>query len=464
MRLTKLSGCAFLRETANILKAYKYGGTSLATSEKIRNHLQYAFKDQAAVSIVLSAPAGVTNLAYDLADPTKREESMREIECIFYAIVDGLRELPEAHKLEVLEGLCEMRRLAYEFQPGDSIDYLATRGEVLITIIAEGLSGGEWERVDPTKFIRLTKKGGIDLYATKRAFAAYDDFPKKSLVPGFLGLDRAGNVRALGRNGTDSTVMVVALLLKLKLVRKGTEYEGILATDPGFVNDPDTIDLLGHAQLISMAERSRSFLQTSAMEYARKGDITLEVFSASKVDTITDPGAPLTRIYPDGHKNLARMREVVSVVGKSGFTMFSIDKVGMDDMDGFSERVLMLLRREFRTGYIYSTTGEENVDFVVPTAKIAGRESEIANRIRQKFRVDSIHYQAVAIVSVIGKDLGKNPNMVGRIYCCLDTARWRKTNMLFHEQSFKGSSIVIGVEESRLRPTIEAIYDMVVKR
>lgn len=455
MHIKQPAGCALLRETAHLKKVYKYGGTSVDSPVKLLENLRTAFEDPNAVSIVLSAPAGVTDLAYALADPEKREESMRGIERIYNGILAGL-DLPGYCRLEVLEGLCEMRRLALELELGDSMDYLVTRGESLITIIAEGLGGGEWRRAKAEKFIRLTKNRTIDLRATRQAFARYDDFPERSIVNGFTGLDRDGNVRALDRNGTDSTAMVTALLQNVRLVRKGTDQEGILATDPQFVSNADTINLLGHAQLISMSERSRAFLQTSAMMYARKGDITLEVFSSA------NPRGPITRIFPDGHRGLCCMHEVVSVVGKSGFVMFSIDKIGMDNMFGFTERVLKLLRREFQTRYIYSTTGEENVDFVVPAAKIAGREDEVAERIRHMFRVDSITVQRLAVISVIGKDFKKNPRMVGRVYDCLDTPRWGKTSMLFHEQSFKGTSIVIGVEESRLKPTVQAIYDAVV--
>lgn len=456
MHIKPATGCALLRETAYLKKVYKYGGTSVDDPVKLVKNLRTAFEDPNAVSIVLSAPAGVTDLAYALADPDKREESMREIERIYNSILDGLS-LPSYSRLEVLEGLCEMRRLALELELGDSMDYLVTRGESLITIIVEGLGGGEWRRAKAEKFIRLTKNRTIDLRATQQAYARYDDFPERSIVNGFTGLDRDGNVRALDRNGTDSTAMVTALLRDVKLVRKGTDQAGILATDPQFVSNADTISLLGHAQLISMSERGRAFLQTSAMMYARKGGITLEVFSSA------NPGGPITRIYPDGCRGLSAMHDVVSVVGKPGFLMFSIDKIGMDNMFGFTERVLKLLRREFQTRYIYSTTGEENVDFVVPALEIAGREDEVVSRIRSTFRVDSITVQRLAVISVIGKDFGRNPRMVARVYDSLDTTRWGKTQMLFHEQSFKGASIVIGVEESRLKPTIQSIYDMVVK-
>ena len=238
----------------------KYGGTSVASIERIENVAARIIRSKNAghdLVVVVSAMGDETNRLVSLANEVN------------YKGLDARREL------DVL---------------------LSTGEQVTIAILAMTLlkHGVKAESVLGRQASILTdsehnKSRILDIDETVlQAKISAGIIP---IVAGFQGVDKKGNVTTLGRGGSDTTAVALAAVLKADECQIYTDVEGVFTTDPRVVEGARCLQQMTFEEMLELASLGSRVLHTRAVEFASKYQVPIRVLSSFE----EKPGTLITK-------------------------------------------------------------------------------------------------------------------------------------------------------------------------
>ncbi len=103
---------------------------------------------------------------------------------------------------------------------------------------------------------------------------------KVIIVAGFQGVDGDGNITTLGRGGSDTTAVALAVALKADECQIYTDVDGVYSTDPRVVPSARHIPRLSLEEMLEMASQGSKVLQIRAVEFAHKYHMPIRVLSS----------------------------------------------------------------------------------------------------------------------------------------------------------------------------------------
>lgn len=104
------------------------------------------------------------------------------------------------------------------------------------------------------------------------------------IVAGFQGVDKQGNITTLGRGGSDTTAVALAVALNADECQIYTDVDGVYTTDPRVVSSASHIPRLALEEMLEMASQGSKVLQIRAVEFAYKYDMPIRVLSSFDTD------------------------------------------------------------------------------------------------------------------------------------------------------------------------------------
>jgi aspartate kinase len=236
------------------LVVQKYGGTSVATPERIRNVAQRLIETQregASVVAVFSAMAGVTDNLFKLANEVSSHPTEREL--------DRLLATGE-HAVTALTAM------AVNALGGRAISLTGAQAGILT------------DRTHmKARIANISPRQIHELLA--------DDYIV--IVAGFQGQNAEGDVTTLGRGGSDLSAIALASALNADACQIFTDVDGVFTCDPRVVADAQKLDEIAYDELLEMAGAGAKVMQSRAVEFAKKFGIEFEVRSSLKAATGT---------------------------------------------------------------------------------------------------------------------------------------------------------------------------------
>jgi aspartate kinase len=233
----------------------KFGGTSVASTERIRNVARRVAKWCAAghqVVVVPSAMSGETNRLIGLARELQQEPDPRELD-----VVASTGE-------QVTVGLLSMALMAQGVK-------------------ARSYTG--WQvKVRTDSAFTKARIVGIDEQRLREDLAA----GVVPVVAGFQGIDAHGNLTTLGRGGSDTSAVALAAALKADECLIFTDVDGVYTTDPRIVPEARRLATITFEEMLEMASLGSKVLQIRSVEFAGKYRVRLRVLSS-----LTDPDLPV---------------------------------------------------------------------------------------------------------------------------------------------------------------------------
>ncbi|MDP2263372.1 MAG: aspartate kinase [Hydrogenophaga sp.] len=233
------------------LIVHKYGGTSMGSTERIRNVARRVAKWHRAghqMVVVPSAMSGETNrllgLAKELAPSTTGSAYGRE--------------------LDMLAATGE--------QASSALLAIALQAEGL-----EAVSYAGWQV--PIKTNNAYTKARIESIDDARVRGDLDA-GKVVIVTGFQGIDGDGNITTLGRGGSDTSAVAVAAALKAAECLIYTDVDGVYTTDPRVVPEARRLLRVSFEEMLEMASMGSKVLQIRSVEFAGKYKVPLRVLSS----------------------------------------------------------------------------------------------------------------------------------------------------------------------------------------
>jgi aspartate kinase len=225
----------------------KYGGTSVGTTERIKNVAQRVarFKAQGhQVVVVVSAMSGETNRLIGLAK--------------------GIQSNPDPREMDVLVATGEQITIA-----------LLSMALMEMGLKAKSYTGAQVRILTDNAFTKA-RILSIDEENLRRDLnAGY-----VAVVAGFQGVDERGNITTLGRGGSDTTGVALAAALKADECQIYTDVDGVYTTDPRIVPEARKLKTITFEEMLEMASLGSKVLQIRSVEFAGKYKVKLRVLSS----------------------------------------------------------------------------------------------------------------------------------------------------------------------------------------
>ena len=229
------------------LVVQKYGGTSVADVEKIRNVARKVIRAKEkgnSVVVVVSAMAGETDRLIRLAGSAAEKPDWRE-----YDVLVSTGEQVTVSLLAMI--LADMGHSAKS--------YLGSQ----VKIITDGDHG-------KARILKVEKNGiSRDLKSGKIV-----------IVAGFQGVDGKENITTLGRGGSDTSAVALAAALGADYCEIYTDVDGVYTTDPNVYDRARKMTRASYDEMLELASAGAKVLHPRSVELAKKYEVPVYVKSS----------------------------------------------------------------------------------------------------------------------------------------------------------------------------------------
>ena len=360
----------------------KYGGSSVATTERLRHvasRVAATRRGGSNVVVVVSAPGHTTD---DLI-ARAREISSR----------------PPARELDMLMAVGEQISIALLSMAVQEI------GEQAIS-----LTGGQVRIVTDDVH---TKARILDV--DRRRVDAELAQGRIVIVAGFQGVTPEDEITTLGRGGSDVTAVALASALGADQCEIYTDVPGVFTADPRIEPNARQLARLSYDEMLEMASSGAVVLQARSVEYAKAYRVRMHVRS-----TWSDAPGTLVEEAPD----VERIRTVTGVTHDIDVARITITDV--PDVPGIAHRIFSALAdRHINVDMIVRAAGrggKADISFTVTRADAPVAEETTRGIALEVGGGEVVAVEGVAKVSVVGAGMATNPGVAAKVFGALASA------------------------------------------
>ena len=235
------------------------------------------------------------------------------------------------------------------------------------------------------------------------------------IVTGFQGLNKYDDITTLGRGGSDTSAVAIAAALNADLCQIYTDVDGVYTADPRMVPSAHKLDEITYDEMLELATLGAQVLHNRSVEMAKRYGVKLEVLSSFS-------GKPGTKV-----------KEVVKTMEKSHISGVAKDKnvarlalVGLEDTPGIAFKIFSLLaKNNVNVDIILQSIGRSDTKDISFT--VAKGDMELARRLLEENR-DSVRFDHIDVsdniakVSIVGAGMINNPGVAAAMFEALFNA------------------------------------------
>lgn len=327
--------------------------------------------------------------------------------------------------------------------PARELDRLLSTGEqVSMTLLAMAIGELGYKAMSFTGRQAGIETDGIHNKAkivkvhNERILAALED-GAIPVVAGFQGIDANGDITTLGRGGSDTTAVAVAWGINADVCEIYSDVDGVYTTDPRVAPRARKLDQISYDDMLELSSAGSGVLQSRAVEFARKWKVVIHsrsAFSDAQGTYIKeDPDmeeAVITGIALDTSEVKVTIRRVPDSTGIAA-KVFSALAANMVNTDMIIQNI--------------SQDGFTDISFTCPGADLA-RAKETLDRVLPD--IDAREYvvdEDIAKVSLVGTGMKSSPGVAARAFTVLGD---NKINILAISTSPIRLSMVVEASEA----------------
>lgn len=225
----------------------KFGGTSVGSIDRIRSTadiIEKAVKSGDQVSVVVSAMSGETNRLLAMANEMDADACPREVD----ALVATGEQVSAA--LLAIE-LCR-RGIQSSSYTGGQAGFKTSNSHARARIT----------NIESPHLIQAMDQGEVPV------------------VTGFQGINEFGSITTLGRGGSDTSAVALAIALKADVCDIYTDVDGVYSTDPRIAPRASKIDRISYEEMLEFASLGAKVLQTRSVELAMRYKMPIHLRSS----------------------------------------------------------------------------------------------------------------------------------------------------------------------------------------
>ena len=397
------------------LVVQKYGGTSMGSLEKIRGVAKRIKKSRDAgkdVLVVVSAMAGETDkllaMAHELSDIPER----REIDLL---LSSGER-ISSALLSIALHGMgCPAVALTGR-QMGLVTDNTHTRARI--------------KTIDASRATDILKRNHVVVCA------------------GFQGINDLGDVTTLGRGGSDTSAVALAVALHADMCEIYTDVRGVFTADPRMVPNARKLEKVSFEEMLEMASLGAKVLQIRCVEFANNFNMPLVVRSTFDEE---DGGTLICQENPDMEQPV--VSGVMSDKDQSKVTI-----KGVPDQPGIAADIFNALADAFISVDMIiqnvSADGHTDISFTLHTTNLQ-EAMAIMEKKGKEVHAESVSSDSeISKISVVGAGMRSHAGVAARIF---NTMSNNSINIMMISTSEIRVSCIIDKKNTEL--AVRALHD-----
>ncbi|MCP3979196.1 MAG: bifunctional aspartate kinase/homoserine dehydrogenase I [bacterium] len=456
-------------------EVHKFGGTSVGSTERIREAARLVQDASAAAQVVAvtSAMGGVTDELVRAAEAAAGGDRNASLEAVAHAVARNLETLAELgveDRQSVGEQLKEIGRelaeivratvLLGELTPR-SRDRLLSSGEKLAArLLAAQLrhSGADAVAVDADTFLETNGRFGeadplvaVADRSIRAALGARFDAGCIPVVTGFCGRGPDGATTTLGRGGSDLSATFIAAALGADEVVIWTDVDGVFSADPRMVPEARAIRHLHYREATEMSFYGAKVLHQRSMIPLVGAGLPARIrnsFAPEAEGTLVD-----SRHTPGSHP-------VKAISAIRSQALLSIEGKGMAGLPGVAARVFRALADGgVNVTMISQSSSESTICIAVSASDVATAETALKREFRAELsrgeveEIDTL--TGVGLVAAVGLGMAHVPGIAARLFRSLADHR---VNVLAIAQGSSELNISLAVAEEQAPDAVRAIH------
>lgn len=461
------------------LKVCKFGGSSLATAEKIKHVVDIVHSDPARRFVVVSAPGiapgqpyKMTDILYNVYFEThpnvtstvsykKIDESPGTLIYMYYSIWRdittglGLGVGPAERMQEELVQLAD--------NPDTTPDMMAKEGENNMGLTLVKYMGATF--IDPKNHIYLTiNSPDADNEYTMDNLSGFRTAEGIHILPGFFGTyledphSTTGNpIRTFPRGGSDLTGALVAAGVGADLYENFTDQDGIFPVDPGLFSAEEQKQIIPIERASYMEIRELAYMGFKVLNDETIGPL-IERKIPIVIKNTNNPDAPGTLVSEDyDHQHPVR-----GIAGTNGFVSLDVKKYRMNKEIGFGRDLLAILADE-GISFDHIPSGIDSLSLVLRKDQLTPEsEQRVLENIEERLQPDSAEFtdKHLAVISVVGEGMRHRIGMAAKATASLAN---HEVNIETMNQGASEISMTFGVRDSDYEKAIRGLYEDIIK-
>lgn len=359
----------------------KYGGTSVATPERISavaDRIVATRKDGNDVVVVVSAMGKTTDELLDLAAAVSPHPPARELDMLLTA----------GERISMA-----LTAMAIQARGVEAVSFTGSQAGIL-TDSEHGAA----------KITEITGGRVREAIAEGRVV----------IVAGFQGVDpRSKEVTTLGRGGSDATAVALAASLGADACEIYTDVDGVYTADPRVVPEARKLDEISFEEMLELSAAGAGVLMSRSVEFGRRFDIPIHVRSSFKPDEgtwvkeETMEQAIISGVAHDTSEAKLTVRGVPDRPGVAARLFEPLAEAGVN--------IDMIVQNT-------SVDGTTDISLTVPKAALEAAR-DIANRVATEVEAAGVEVDPdIAKVSLVGAGMKSHPGVAAKVFRTLADA------------------------------------------
>ena len=392
----------------------KFGGTSVANPERIEavaDIVEQTINEGNRVTVVLSAMGNNTDELISLAKEINPEPDLREY--------DALLSTGEQVSVALLAMALLKRGIQGKsytaYQLGIKTNSSHSRARIL--------------DVDVNKITKELKEGVVPV------------------ITGFQGMNELGDITTLGRGGSDTTGVALAVALNADECQIYTDVDGVFTTDPRVYDQAKLLKNVSFEEMLELSSMGAKVLQLRAVEYASKFNMPIRVLSSFNKGEGT---------LVQEEKNIMERPIVSGISSIDSEAKLTIR--GVPDIPGVAAKILSPISE---AGIevdviVQNISAENNTDFTFTVDKNDAKKAEdILQKTSQTLGGGSIEVDDdIAKISIVGRGMRAHAGVASKMFQALAK---HEINISMITTSEIKISVVIKKEE--MENAVQALHD-----
>ncbi|MES2031049.1 MAG: aspartate kinase [Pseudomonadota bacterium] len=369
----------------------KFGGTSVANIDRIRNVAQHVKREVDAgheVAVVVSAMSGKTNELVAWCSEVSPMHDAREYDAI---VASG---------------------------------ELVTAGLLAIALQAVGIQARSWQGWQiPIKTSDAHASARIEEIDGKEIIKRFTERKEVAVIAGFQGIhEQTGRVTTLGRGGSDTSAVAIAAAIKADRCDIYTDVDGVYTTDPRVVPKAQRMNKVAFEEMLELASQGAKVLQVRSVELGMVHNMPIFVRSSfDKPEDIDPHGTPPGTLICS-EEEIMESHVVTGIAFSKDEAQISVRQI--EDKPGVAASIFVpLAEANINVDMIVQNVSEDgkttDLTFTVPATDYArAKETITAAKARIGYaRIDSA--TDVAKVSVIGSGMRSHAGVAAQAFAAL---------------------------------------------
>lgn len=260
------------------------------------------------------------------------------------------------------------------------------------------------------------------------------------VVPGFVGQTADGRITTLGRGGSDYTAALVGASFEVEEIQIWTDVSGMRSADPRVVPDAERLETISFDEAKELASFGARVLHPKTIEPAMRRNIPVVILNSF------EPGSPGTTIR---NERIKHGKVIKAIASKSGVVRLDILSTRMLGAYGYLASLFEVFSRYKKAVDVVATT-EVSVSLTVENKK----DLDLIVEDLRKFSDVHVAYNKT-VICIVGEGMRQTPGVSGRVFSTLGTAG---VNVEVISQGASEINITFVVDDKDAERAIKALY------